>query len=347
MSATTESDSTAKAHGMDGTLVEPDWPPLTLAELRALLAQFPDLGEPIDILSVARARFPPRGSGHAERSRNGQPSSSSAITARCAIAKGCSRSIAFLRICSRTARRFRASSLPRPAKPRSKPASGPTRCTKFPPGVDLYEDAISWTPFRSAAHAHSAGQALARLHLAAQRFRCSAPQAAPARRQLHHLRRARSRREHGALSRRAPLARQPRSRSRLRGAGTRSSRAVSRRACAASARAHAALDAQRSARLQSFLERSQRPDARATAIIDFGLADRTNAVHDIAHAIERNIVEWLALVNDPAHPDDVPIHLRSSRCASRWLRIRSSALERRIRRARAHDRSLPRGVRAL
>ncbi len=47
----------------------------------------------------------------------------------------------------------------------------------------------------------------------------------------------------------------------------------------------------------------------ATAIIDFGLADRTNAVHDIAHAIERNIVEWLALVNDPAHPDAVPIHL--------------------------------------
>ena len=36
--------------------------------------------------------------------------------------------------------------------------------------------------------------------------------------------------------------------------------------------------------------------ARATAIIDFGLADRTNVVHDIAHAIERNIVEWLVLV---------------------------------------------------
>jgi Ser/Thr protein kinase RdoA (MazF antagonist) len=44
-------------------------------------------------------------------------------------------------------------------------------------------------------------------------------------------------------------------------------------------------------------------------VIDFGLADRTNAVHDLAHAIERNIVEWLALVNNPAHPDDAPIHL--------------------------------------
>jgi Ser/Thr protein kinase RdoA (MazF antagonist) len=49
-------------------------------------------------------------------------------------------------------------------------------------------------------------------------------------------------------------------------------------------------------------------NAQATAIIDFGLADRTNAVHDLANAIERNIVEWLVLVADPAHPDDVPIH---------------------------------------
>ena len=31
--------TTAKAHGMDGTLVEPDWPPLTLAEVRSLLAR--------------------------------------------------------------------------------------------------------------------------------------------------------------------------------------------------------------------------------------------------------------------------------------------------------------------
>ena len=50
-------------------------------------------------------------------------------------------------------------------------------------------------------------------------------------------------------------------------------------------------------------------EAQATAIIDFGLADRTNAVHDLAQAIERNIVEWLALMRDPAHPEDVPVHL--------------------------------------
>ena len=42
--------TTAKAHGMDGTLVEADWPPLTLHEVRALLAEFPDCAEPIEIL---------------------------------------------------------------------------------------------------------------------------------------------------------------------------------------------------------------------------------------------------------------------------------------------------------
>ena len=50
-------------------------------------------------------------------------------------------------------------------------------------------------------------------------------------------------------------------------------------------------------------------DAEATSVVDFGLADRTNAVHDLAHAIERNIVEWLALPKEPAHGEKVPVHL--------------------------------------
>jgi Ser/Thr protein kinase RdoA (MazF antagonist) len=50
-------------------------------------------------------------------------------------------------------------------------------------------------------------------------------------------------------------------------------------------------------------------NAVATAVIDFGLADRTNAVYDLAQAIERNIVEWLVLMRDPHHPHDVPVHL--------------------------------------
>jgi Ser/Thr protein kinase RdoA (MazF antagonist) len=49
--------------------------------------------------------------------------------------------------------------------------------------------------------------------------------------------------------------------------------------------------------------------ARVTAVVDLGLSDCTNAVHDLANAIERNIVEWLVLVENPSQPDDVPVHL--------------------------------------
>jgi Ser/Thr protein kinase RdoA (MazF antagonist) len=48
--------------------------------------------------------------------------------------------------------------------------------------------------------------------------------------------------------------------------------------------------------------------AHVAAIIDFGLSDRTNAVHDIAHAIERSIIEWLALVQQPDEPKRVTVH---------------------------------------
>ena len=37
-------------------------------------------------------------------------------------------------------------------------------------GVDLYRDAVSWSPYTSLGHAHAAGAALARLHLAAADF---------------------------------------------------------------------------------------------------------------------------------------------------------------------------------
>jgi hypothetical protein len=47
----------ANAHGMDGTLVAPDWAPLTMEEVRELLIQFPRCGEPLEILSVSPRPF--------------------------------------------------------------------------------------------------------------------------------------------------------------------------------------------------------------------------------------------------------------------------------------------------
>jgi Ser/Thr protein kinase RdoA (MazF antagonist) len=48
--------------------------------------------------------------------------------------------------------------------------------------------------------------------------------------------------------------------------------------------------------------------ARAVAVIDFGLADRANAVYDLAQAIERNIVEWLDLTPGNEEQDTVRVH---------------------------------------
>jgi Ser/Thr protein kinase RdoA (MazF antagonist) len=46
-------------------------------------------------------------------------------------------------------------------------------------------------------------------------------------------------------------------------------------------------------------------NAEVCGIIDFGLADRTNAVHDLATAIERNIIEWLRM----DEPENNVVHL--------------------------------------
>jgi len=45
------------------------------------------------------------------------------------------------------------------------------------------------------------------------------------------------------------------------------------------------------------------------AVIDFGLADRTNAIYDLAQAIERSIVEWLALREGQEETGNVPVHI--------------------------------------
>jgi len=159
--------ATVKAHGMDGTLVEPDWPPLTLAEVRQVLAQFPALGEPLEIsVRQPAARSPLRESSVPKMAL----SSSSAITAPCAMPKACLRNIASLSTCTNA-----GAQVPRVLSS----ASGQTAIEigewtyevhETPASVDLYEEAISWTPFRTASHARAAGQALARLHLAAQGF---------------------------------------------------------------------------------------------------------------------------------------------------------------------------------
>jgi Ser/Thr protein kinase RdoA (MazF antagonist) len=177
-----------------------------------------------------------------------------------------------------------------------------------PDRVDLYGDAPSWTPFRTVAHARAAGQALARLHRAAEKF--DVPRRKPRPLVASFTIFAA---EHPNAGLKCYLA----------------ARTALADHAAVLAHAEEALDllapfhaelwpllaalpplwTHNDLHASNLLWTGPGDDARSAAIIDFGLADRTNAVHDLSHAIERNIVEWLVLVDDPAHPENVPIHI--------------------------------------
>jgi Ser/Thr protein kinase RdoA (MazF antagonist) len=293
-----------KVHGMDGTLVSADWQPLTLAELRSLIAQFPELGEPLRILSVSPRPFSAAGVVVTRNARVFIKRHHRAVRDREGLLEE---------------HRFLAHLLARGAcVPRVlTPAAGETAVPigdwtyeihEIPAGLDLYQDAISWTPFRSAVHARSAGVALARLHLAAQDF--SAPP-----RKTRPL--VASFTIFAAENPSAELARYLAARSSL--ANHQAVRACAEHALDLLAPFHAELSpllpslpslwTHNDLHASNLFWSDATLESHATAVIDFGLADRTNAVHDLAHAIERNIVEWLVLVQDPAHLESVPIHL--------------------------------------
>jgi len=294
----------AKAHGMDGTLVEPDWPPLTHDEVCALLARFPGCGEPIEIVSVSPRPFSAAsvvatrgGRVFVKRHRHTVRDAEGLLEEH--------RFVAHLRAHGAAVPRVFAA------------ASGETAIEsgdwtyevhEVPEGVDLYEDAISWTPFHCVEHAYSAGQALARLHDAARGFSASPRKARPlvASFSIFAASDPAAAMEHYLAARPAL-------------AGNEATRRNCDRALELLAPYHAEilplLPALRPLWTHNDLHASNlfwsdaSGDARAVAAIDFGLADRTNAVHDLAQAIERNIVEWLALIEDPAHPDNAPVHL--------------------------------------
>jgi Ser/Thr protein kinase RdoA (MazF antagonist) len=294
----------AKVHGMDGTLVEPDWDPLTMKEVRALLSEFPQCGEPREILSTSPRPFSAASVVATASGRVFVKKHHRSVRDR----KGLLEEHRFLN-------HLHAHDAPVPRVFAA--ASGETAIEsgawtyevhEAPMAEDLYGDALSWTPFRSVAHARSAGQALARLHRAAEGF--DAPRRSP--RPL-------------VASFTIFAAQDPESKLKQ----YLSLRPTLNQNGAVQAHAEKALDllapfhaelrpllpalsplwTHNDMHASNLLWSDVGKNARAAAIIDFGLCDRTNVAHDLAHAIERNIVEWLVLVEHPQDPNNVPVHI--------------------------------------
>jgi Ser/Thr protein kinase RdoA (MazF antagonist) len=296
-------DTAENTHGMDGALVKPDWPRLAIEEVRALLAQFPRRREPLDILSVSPRPF---SAASVVATRDGPvfiKRHQRAIRDRESLLEE-HRFLEYLWA--------RGAAVPRVlAAASSETAIEMGEWTyevhETPVGVDLYGGAISWTPFLTAQHAHAAGRSLAELHRASLGYSAPPRNARPligsfsifaahdpAAEMAHYLS------AHPVLA----------------------ADAETRSACDEALELLAPFHAELLPSLPALeplwthndlhasnLFWSDASDrASVTAIFDFGLADRTNAVHDVAIAIERNIVEWLTLVNDPSNPENVKIH---------------------------------------
>lgn len=282
-------------HGMGTQLVEPDWSPLTDEEVRAVLAYYPGGGE-------ARA-----GTGAAITWRSPRPLSSAGLVRRGGATVFVKRHDRRVRTAAQLAvehaftGHLRARAVPVPAVLQT--MAGQSSLTQgndvyevhqAATGVDLYRDAMSWTPFTSLGHARAAGASLARLHLAAAGFdqparppgvltgSCAVIAAPDPLEEVGRL-----------LDQRPGLARYLAQRRWQDDLG-RHHLPVARRVAPLLAKLRPQWG-HGDWHPSNLTWTSAGADAEVAAVFDLGLANRTFAVHDLATALERSTVTWLDL----------------------------------------------------
>ncbi len=283
------SDPLHLSHGLAGDETAPDWPRLGMSEIAALLDGYPALGAPLRIdwhsprpLSAAGLVETTRGSVFVKRHHHSV------------------RSVTTLSEEHRFIAHLRGHDVPIPAPLRD--AHGQTAVAmgawvyevhERAAGVDLYREAVSWSPLPDTEHARGAGRMLARLHHAAQGY-------VAAQRDTHILV-ARSELicspdPIATLQAQLPL--------RPGLAGFLRERDWQADLAALLAPWHAAVQPQlsRQSRLWthgdwhvSNLCWSSKETAQVSAVLDFGLSAANVALFDLATAIERNAIAWLAL----------------------------------------------------
>ncbi|WP_089105987.1 phosphotransferase enzyme family protein [Streptomyces hyaluromycini] len=265
------------AHGLGTEPVEPDWPPLTDAEVTAVTG-------PARV--VWRSPRPLSAAAVVERDGRRLFVKRHHVTVR--TPRGLAEEHAFLRhLRERGAPVVEVLDLVERGGWTYEVHSAGT-------GTDLYRDALSWSPFLGTAHARAAGEALARLHLAAEDFAAprrspqplvasftvfAAPDPWPALRtylaERPRLERALADFPWREDTRRVLLPLHERLAPHLPGL--------------------APLWTHNDWHASNLLWDG---DGQVATVLDFGMSDRTTAVHDLATALERNTVQWL----DPDRP---------------------------------------------
>lgn len=287
-------------HGLAADDAPPDWPPLAPAEVATLLERYPHLAPAGPIAW-----------------RSPRPLSAAALVASAAGTVFVKRHHESVRTRTQLAEEhacmawLRARGIPVPAVLAD--AQGHTAIAQgewtyevhaAAEGVDLYRQAISWEPLRDLAHAQAAGAMLARLHEAADGY--------AARQRSTHVLVARSELVE-APDPLAALAAQLPARPGL--AAYLERRDWRGELAATLAPFHPGLSARLAAQprlwthgdwhVSNLCWSGAGSQARVSAVLDFGLAARTFALFDLATAIERNAIAWLALDRGhaAAHPD--------------------------------------------
>lgn len=167
------------------------------------------------------------------------------------------------------------------------------------PGLDLYRDRLSWTPFLSRDHAHAAGVALAQLHRAANGFTAARRDAQPLIASFTIVPAS-----DPVAAAADYIARRPALAAFL---ADRPWREQLERVFA-SLGAGLSEDLRDQPHLWTHNDWHPSnllwsPDGTVSTVFDFGLATQTCALHDIATAIERTAVAWLEPGFAPADAD--------------------------------------------
>lgn len=280
-------------HGMGREPAEPDWTALTATEVRAVLGRYPALRgqaaaaavswhSPRPMSAAALVRLP--GGPVFVKRHHHRVRTPAQLAAEHAFAA-----------------HLRARGVPAVTVLAAAPGISTVSSGEFvyevhtaAAGLDLYRDALSWTPFTSLGHARAAGAALARLHRAAAGFPWPARPPAVLTSSC------------AVITAADPLA----AIGRLAGQRPALGRGLAGRRWRQELTVHLLPLIRAAAPLLAALPRqwghgdwhpsnltwtADRPDADVAGVFDFGLANRTFAVHDLAVALERSTIGWLDL----------------------------------------------------